>query len=70
MKTKVLTAADGSTFGPHCERAGGFWVGPKGKERKHARIEDAEADLRSMPRACWRRRNANGNWGLVTGCWA
>lgn len=51
-----------------CRQAGGYRVGPKGKEHKFHVFQDALAALNLMeggPR--WRRPNANGNWGIVTG---
>lgn len=59
---------DGSHFDPlTCRRAGGYWVGPKGSERKYLRFSDAIAALYLMAKPYWRRRNANGNWGIVAG---
>lgn len=64
----VPVAADGSVFDPvTCRRAGGYWVGPKGRENKFARYDDALAALNLMSKPYWRRPNANGRWGIVLG---
>ena len=66
---KIPISKDGVSFDEvSCRRAGGYWVGPKGKEHKFVRFDDAVAALNLMeggPR--WRRRNKNGNWGIVSG---
>ena len=66
MTTNLPIAADGTSFGPHLYRAGGFKVGPKSAERKVADFQDAVAYLKSLPKAYWRRPNSRGNWGIVT----
>jgi hypothetical protein len=64
----TYVAADGSTFDPvKCHRAGGYWVGPKGAERKFANYDDALAVLGETDAPRWRRPNPNGNWGIVIG---
>ncbi len=66
MHTPV--AADGSVFDAvTCLRAGGYWIGPKGREHKFIRYEDALVALALMRKPRWRRPNANGNWGIVLG---
>ncbi len=63
---RIPTASDGTSFDPiTCRRAGGYWVGPKGKQCKFARYEDAVAALNLMSNAYWRRPNSKGNWGIV-----
>lgn len=62
----VPVAKDGSMFLPVLRRGGVFTVGPKGGERRIENYEEAIAYLQSQPAACWRRPNANGNWGIVT----
>ncbi len=43
--TAIPTAADGTSFDAvTCRRAGGYWVGPKGREYKFGRFEDAVGD--------------------------
>jgi hypothetical protein len=59
---------DGSRFDAvTCRRRFGYQVGPKGDEQKFASFEDASAALAIMVPPRWRRPNAAGNWGLVTG---
>lgn len=62
----VPVAKDGSWFGPHLQRAGGFTIGEKGEE---IRIESYGAALQALSRmspARWRRPNSAGNWGIVS----
>jgi hypothetical protein len=62
----IPTAADGTSFDPvTCRCAGGYWVGPKGREYKFSRFEDALAALNLMASPCWRRPNTARNWGIV-----
>jgi hypothetical protein len=64
----VPMSKDGSKFDRHsCLRAGGYWVGPKGSERKIGRFEDAVEALKRMAEPRWRRPNRRANWGLVKG---
>jgi hypothetical protein len=64
----VPVSEDGSRFDPvTCRRAGGYWVGQKGRERKYILFEDALAALAGMTTPRWRRPNSAGNWGLVAG---
>lgn len=63
----VTFARDGSCFGPHLRRAGGFTIGAKGAERGVAGYLEALEVLRGMSPPCWRRPNGAGNWGIVTG---
>lgn len=43
---RIPVAADGSVFDPvTCRRAGGYWVGSKGRESKYLRFVDALAAL-------------------------
>lgn len=67
MTTRIPIAADGTQFDlANCCRSGGYRVGPKGKEHKFARFEDALATLNLMEKPFWRRPNSNSNWGIVT----
>jgi hypothetical protein len=63
----VPFARDGSGFGPHLRRAGGFMIGAKGAERRVVGYLEALEVLRRMSPPCWRRPNGAGNWGIVTG---
>ena len=63
----VPVARDGSWFGPHLQRAGGFTIGEKGDERRVDRFDLALTALHRMAVPRWRRPNAAGNWGLVSG---
>ncbi|MDB6148178.1 MAG: hypothetical protein JWO45_1842 [Spartobacteria bacterium] len=67
LMTKIPTTADGTAFDPvNCRRAGGYWVGPKGRQYKFSRFEEALAALNLMAKPRWRRPNSNGNWGIVS----
>ncbi|RZN11589.1 hypothetical protein CWO91_08075 [Bradyrhizobium genosp. SA-3] len=60
------TASDGTSFDPiTCRRAGGYWVGPKGREHKYTSYRDALVALNLMAKPQWRRPNPKGNWGIV-----
>jgi hypothetical protein len=64
----VPTSKDGSRFDPKtCRRNGGYWVGAKGHEQRIEAFEDALVALAAMATPRWRRPNAVGNWGLVSG---
>ncbi|MBS7455704.1 ASCH domain-containing protein [Coralloluteibacterium stylophorae] len=63
----VPVARDGSRFIPALRRAGGFTIGRKGEEVVVRDYLDALAELRRMDAPRWRRPNAQGNWGIVTG---
>ncbi|MGY3041383.1 hypothetical protein ACVWWQ_003015 [Rhodanobacter sp. TND4EL1] len=63
----VPVAKCGSWFGPHVGRAGGFTIGAKGEEFRCVDYGEALAALRAMTVPRWRRPNANGNWGIVSG---
>lgn len=68
---EVPIAKDGSWFGPHLERRSGFTIGEKGEEMLVTNFLEAVRLLSKMRSPCWRRPNANGNWGIVTGIrWA
>jgi hypothetical protein len=68
MTIFVPISKDGSRFDPKtCRRDGGYRVGEKGDEQKFASFDDALAALAKMAKPRWRRPNAVGNWGLVTG---
>jgi hypothetical protein len=63
----VPFARDGTWFGPHLRRAGGFTIGESGAERTVVEYMDAVQVLRGMTVARWRRPNSAGNWGIVVG---
>jgi DNA polymerase III epsilon subunit-like protein len=65
---RVPVAADGTTFGPELARNGYYTVGAKGAEEKHASFDMALDALARMDKPRWRRPNAAGNWGIVSGC--
>ena len=68
MASYIPVSKDGSRFDPKsCRRGGGYWVGEKGNEQKFTSFAEALAALASMTKPRWRRPNAKGNWGLVTG---
>jgi hypothetical protein len=61
----VPVAKDGSAFLPDVRNGRGYTIGPKGAEIKVKDYLQALRFLRDMPKACWRRRNSAGNWGIV-----
>lgn len=62
----VPSARDGSVFHPEtCSNKGRYQVGDKGNEKKFNDYFEALKYLEKMQTACWRRPNANGNWGGV-----
>ena len=63
----VPIASDGSWFGPHLLKAGQFTIGAKGEEKRVDLYEEALIALACMEVARWRRPNAKGNWGIVSG---
>lgn len=63
----VPVARDGSWFGPDCRVSGRFTIGAKGAEEKHTDYFTALEALVRMPTPRWRRPNANGIPGIVTG---
>lgn len=63
----VPVAGDGSTFNPGIARNGRYTVGAKGAEVQYVDFEEALAALRAMDKPRWRRPNAAGNWGIVSG---
>ena len=64
---RVPVAADGTTFNPDLVRRGYFTVGAKGAEEKHDSFDVALEALIRMDTPRWRRPNAAGNWGIVSG---
>lgn len=62
----VPVARDGTAFIPELGNSRAYTIGPKGEERKVADYRQALQELRAMPKACWRRPNDAGNWGIVT----
>lgn len=68
---EVPVAKDGSWFGPHIKRTSGYTIGEKGDEVRVSDIDDAIRQLRRMSVPRWRRPNAEGIWGIVSGVrWA
>ena len=65
---RVPVAADGSAFGPELARKGRYTVGSKGAEEQYDTFDEALAALHRMDTPRWRRPNAAGNWGIVSGC--
>jgi hypothetical protein len=65
--SRVPVAADGTWFGPHLSRGGTFTVGAKASEQKIFGFAAALHALERMPTPRWRRPNAAGNWGIVSG---
>lgn len=63
----VPVAADGSYFHPGLCRDGKFRIGAKETERTPATFEEALVALQKMATPRWRRPNAAGNWGIVSG---
>lgn len=61
------SARDGSQFTPDLTRGGRYTIGPKGSEVQVGDYREALATLSRMRRPSWRRPNAQGHWGLVTG---
>ncbi|TXN17285.1 hypothetical protein FV219_00500 [Methylobacterium sp. WL122] len=61
-------AKDGSWFEPEtCRTQRGYTVGAKGAEIHISDYQEALERLARMPIPRWRRPNAAGGWGLVTG---
>lgn len=65
---RIPVAADGTTFHPDLARRGYFTVGAKGAEESHDSFDAALEALNRMDTPRWRRPNAAGNWGIVSGC--
>ena len=65
----VPFASDGTEFHPKtCQRAGSYSIGPKSSEARYVDYREALDGLARMrPSPYWRRPNAVGNWGIVTG---
>jgi hypothetical protein len=64
----VPVAKDGTIFDPSaCRRADGYTIGKKGAEEHVDDYLTALDRLAKMPIPHWRRPNAIGNWGIVTG---
>lgn len=67
-RARVPVAKDGSWFGPHlARRDGSYTIGSKGEEMQLASFEQALRHLEKMATPRWRRPNAKGNWGIVSG---
>ena len=65
--TQVPKAKDGSLFLPETRRGGGYQIGAKGSEVYVQSYYEALDLLRKMDAPRWRRPNAKGDWGIVTG---
>lgn len=63
----VPVAKDGSWFSPQAQRAGRYVIGAKGAEISTDDYFAALAQLSQMDIPRWRRVNAEGNAGIVTG---
>jgi|GEM_PF-2535429 len=63
----VPLARDGTAFLPDVRSAGRYTIGAKGEETKVNDFFEALALLTAMPTPRWRRPNAAGNWGIVSG---
>lgn len=63
----VPVARDGTWFGPDCRASGRFTIGAKGGEEKYSDYFAALEALARMHPPRWRRPNANGIPGIVTG---
>ena len=61
----VPVAADGSRFGPECASGGRYVIGRKGSERAHDDFYEALGELMRMREPRWRRKNSEGNRGIV-----
>ncbi len=62
-----VSKTSGEPFTPALRRAGVFNIGPKGAEVQVADYFEALKKLEQMSVPKWRRPNADGNWGLVSG---
>jgi hypothetical protein len=63
----VPVARDGTWFSPECRSGGRYTIGAKGEEQKFTDYFEALAALVKMPTPRWRRANAEGNRGIVSG---
>jgi len=64
----VPVAIDGSWFRPATQHTGRYVIGPKGAEVRYSDYFEAlEALTQMKPKPHWRRKNANGIAGIVTG---
>jgi hypothetical protein len=63
----VPIAADGTWFSPTCRLGSGYTIGAKGEERKVGDYWTALEQLARQRTPRWRRKNPNGNWGIVAG---
>lgn len=63
----VPVARDGAWFSPGCRSGGRYTIGAKGEEVKFTNYFDALEALVRMPTPRWRRANADGNRGIVSG---
>lgn len=63
----VPVARDGTCFSGDLARAGRYTIGGKGAEVQVEGFRAALATLHRMAVPHWRRPNAEGNWGIVSG---
>lgn len=63
----VPVARDESWFSPDCRSGGRYTIGAKGSETKYTDYFAALDALLKMPTPHWRRKNSNGNAGIVAG---
>lgn len=63
----VPVARDGTWFSPDCRSGGGYTIGAKGYEQKISDYFVALEALLRMPTPRWRRKNNEGNRGIVAG---
>ena len=63
----VPVARDGTWFSPECRSGGRYTIGAKGEEVKVTDYFEALSALVKMPTPRWRRANAEGNRGIVSG---
>jgi DNA polymerase III epsilon subunit-like protein len=64
---RVPVAADGTHFSLDLASRGYYTVGAKGAEEKYDSFDAALDALNRMSTPRWRRPNAAGNWGIVSG---
>jgi hypothetical protein len=67
VRVPFYVEKDGSKtfFLPNCRATGGFKIGPKGSEEQFADYWTALSRLSSMQTPRFRRRNTEGNFGIV-----
>ncbi|AAY49838.1 conserved hypothetical protein [Xanthomonas campestris pv. campestris str. 8004] len=63
----IPVASDGTWFSPDLKRGRGYTICAKGEEIVVESYLEALSQLRLIPKPRWRRPNAGGNWGIMTG---